>query len=76
MQISVIVSFIERISNSHGGISRPKSVGAMIINIGQPFAVSYSAPIAHFSKRYEDPPSHNGQDRVDIAEFGPIRTRF
>ena len=54
-QIPAIVSFIERISNSHGGISRPKSVGAMIINIGQPFAVSYSAQIAHFSKSSERP---------------------
>ena len=28
--------------------------------------------MAHYSKRSEDPPWHNGYNRTDIAEFGPI----
>ena len=40
------------------------------------FAVIYSDPIAHFSKRPEDPPWHNKHNRTDIAEFGPMPTQF
>ena len=52
--------------------------GTVIINIWQPFkfTVSNSAPITHFSKHSEDPPWHNGRNRTDIAEFGPIPTQF
>ena len=50
----------------------------MIINIGQilKFTVSNSSSMAHYSKRSEDPPWHNGYNRTDIAEFGPIPKQF
>ena len=45
---------------------------------GQPlkFAVSNSAPVAHFSKRSKDPPGHIGHTQTNIAEFDPMPTKF
>ena len=50
----------------------------VIINIGQHFKFDASnlSPKAHFSKRSENPPWHNGHSRTDIAEFGPIPIQF
>ena len=46
-----------------------------INTIGQSFKFTVSNS-AHFSKRSEDIPWHNGHTRTDITEFGPIPTRF
>ena len=52
--------------------------GRVIINMRQhiKFAVSNPAPIAHFSKRSEDPPWHNVLNRTNIAEFEPVSTKI
>ena len=52
--------------------------GTVIRSIGQPikFVLSISGRIAHLIWCSEDPPWHNGHNQTDIAEFGPMSTKF